>query len=78
MYELETEVATLNKWCKDNSLSLNEDKYNFMIFEYKQTRTEKANIKMGNAKIKEMKKAKLLGITLDSKLNFEEHIKKLM
>ena len=77
IYKLETEVAALNKWFKDNSLLLNEDKCNFMIFEHKQTRTEKANIKIGNATIEKTKKAKLLGITLDSKLNFEEHIKNL-
>ena len=77
IYKLETEAVTPNKLFKDNSLLLNEDKCNFMIFEHKQTRTEKANIKIGNATIEETKKAKLLGITLDSKLNFEEHIKNL-
>ena len=73
-YKLETDVVTKNKWFKDNSLLLNEDKCNFRIFEHKQTRTEKANIKIGNATIEETKKAKLLGITLDSKLNFEEKL----
>ena len=48
-----------------------------MIFEYKQTSTEKANIKIGNATIEKRNKTKLLGIILDSKLNFEELIKNL-
>ena len=56
IYKLETEAVTPNKLFKDNSLLLNEDKCNFMIFEHKQTRTEKANIKIGNATIEETKK----------------------
>ena len=32
IYKLETEVALLNKWFKDISLFLNEDKCNLMIF----------------------------------------------
>ena len=48
-----------------------------MIFEHKQTRTKKANFKIGNVNIEEMKKAKLFGMNLDSKLYFEEHIKNL-
>ena len=60
IHKLETEVVILNQWFKDNSLLLNEYKCNFMIFEHKQTRTEKANIEIGNATIKETKKLNYL------------------
>ena len=54
VYKLETEVAeVVNKWFKDNSLSLNEDRCNFILFEHKHTRTGKANFKIGNAPIEE-------------------------
>ena len=75
---LESDIGILEKWFKDNGMQLNEEKCQFMIIEPSQTfRNDIAKIKTENKIIEEVKKGKLLGITFDSNLSMDRHIKQL-
>ena len=53
-------------------MKLNEDKCHFILFG---ASNERANIHVGEAQIEESGEEKLLGITLDKKLSFKNHVK---
>ena len=75
---LNEELEILNNWFKENSMLLNEDKCKLMIVESKQNkRSDKAMITINNNPIVEVNEAKLLGITFDSHLTFDKHIKSI-
>ena len=64
----------LMKWFDDNGLKLNEGKCKLLILS---RRNIDVSIKIGNATIRNTNSEKLLGITIDSKLTFNEHVKNL-
>ena len=64
----------LMKWFDDNGLKLNEGKCKLLILS---SRNIDVSIKIGNATIRNTNSEKLLGITIDSKLTFNEHVKNL-
>ena len=75
---LESDIGILEKWFKDNGMQLNEEKCQFMIIEPSRSfRNDIAKIKTENKIIEEVKKGKLLGITFDSNLSMDKHIKQL-
>ena len=55
-------------------MKLNEDKCHLILFG---ASNERANIHVGEAQIEESGEEKLLGITLDKKLSFKNHVKTL-
>ena len=59
----------LFQWFSDNQMKANLDKYHFLC----RTNSE-ASLSIENQKIKNRKFEKLLGIKLDSNLNFNSHI----
>ena len=66
-------INTINRWCNTKGLSLSALKTKIVMF----TWNRKWNIrpiKVGNAVIGLSNSAKFLGITLDNKLNYNEHI----
>ena len=67
------EVSTLMKWFNDNYMKLREDKCHLLISNH----DEDVSAIMGKELIKGKTSVKLLGITIDNKLNFEEHVSKL-
>ncbi|MCP3925999.1 MAG: hypothetical protein GY714_25840 [Desulfobacterales bacterium] len=73
--KLNQEMNLINKWFKDNSMILNGRKCKFMILEAKNNRPNKAIMTINNNPLEEVNEAKLLGVTLDSQLSFEKHIK---
>ncbi len=75
--ELEADTKTLNNWFINNSMILNGDKCEFTIFESKPSSSKPAEIKINQCQIKEVKNVKLLGITIDSQLKFDNHIKRI-
>ena len=79
LHELSTvinnELSNVMKWLNANRLSLNIDKTNFMIFRPKGKNEICPSININGSIIKEVDNAKFLGIIIDNKLNWLEHIK---
>ena len=69
---LEIEINTLNNWFKSNYLSSNDDKNKLLV-----TNSNPVSAKVGNEVIKSSISVKLLGIMLDSKLTFKDHVTKM-
>ena len=58
---------------QSNYMKLNEDKCHFLLSGYKH---EMMSAKIGQSRIWEGEKQKLLGVTIDKYLKFDEHIVK--
>ena len=69
---LENETCILLNWFNINEMKSNNDKCHLIILN-----NEDNIIKIGDEEISGSKSVKLLGITIDNKLNFNEHIRKL-
>ena len=61
------------EWFESNYMKLNEDEYHFLLSGYKH---EMMLTKVGQSRIWESEKQKLLDVTIDKHLKFEEHIVK--
>ena len=73
MNSLETDTNTLTKWFHDNYLKLNADKCHLLISNHNKDifiNVEEEIIECSNS-------VKLLGVTIDNKLDFGEHVSKL-
>ena len=73
----ESELAV--KWFKDNQMIANPDKFQATILQYSRNpkNCELVKLEIGSTKIETKNTVKLLGITIDNKLNFEKHISEL-
>ena len=70
---LEYDSMLAIKWFESNNMKLNEDKCHFLLSGYKH---EMMFAKIGQSRIWESEKQKLLGVTIDKHLKFEEYIVK--
>ena len=69
------ELESLSEWFRSNKLSLNVSKTNFVIFNhYKIDVPENLTMKIGNENIEGKNSVKCLGMIIDSKLEWKEHI----
>ena len=66
-----TDVTTLIKWCCDNYLEISKTKCCQLILNQED---DCISVCIGNENIKNSKSEKLIGITIDSKLNLDEYI----
>ena len=69
---LEEETSIILKWFQDNEMKSNNDKCHLLIINH-----EHNIINIGEDEISGENQVKLLGITVDNKLNFNEHVNKL-
>ena len=69
---LENEASTLLKWFQWNEMKSNNDKCHLLVINH-----EDDLIKIGNEEITGSTSVKLLGVTIDNKLHFKEHITKI-
>ena len=67
---LEKDVSTIIKWFEHNYLKLNADKCHLLVSSH----SKDIEINVGKEIIECENSVKLLGITLDNKLNFNEHV----
>ena len=67
------ELENLNKWFKANKLSLNVSKTNFIVFSKKSVSCQ-FDIKINGINIDRVYVTKFLGVLVDSKLNWVNHI----
>ena len=68
---LEMDFTILHQWFYENRMTLNLGKCHYMVIS---NRDPSHEIMLNNNKINSSNEEKLLGIFLDSKLNFESHI----
>ena len=68
------ELQHVTKWMCTNKLSINISKTNFMIFSKKKCNNENVSIKMCNSQIKQVSSLRFLGLIIDNKLNWANHI----
>jgi hypothetical protein len=73
--KINSDLSQLSRWFKTNKLSLNIDKTNYIIFTWNTNTHEKYQITIDNAIIKHVDTTKFLGIHIDNKLHWHEHIK---
>ncbi len=66
-------VAHFSQWCKDNHLLLNVTKTKELIFDNRKKNTPHEPIHIDNQPVEIVDSFKYLGITLDNKLNFNQH-----
>ena len=71
------ELLKLHEWLCINRLSLNITKTNFVIFHAKNKTKSPVTILINNKAIDEVEEVKYLGIIIDSKLTFKNHINEL-
>ena len=71
---LENNTSILTEWFQDNYLKMNADKCNFLITNH---HGDEVSAIVDQEIITAKKSVKLLGITIDNKLDFNEHISKL-
>ena len=73
--EMNRELELISEWFKANKLTLNIDKTYYMVF-HRGRRKFKNNIELviNDMKIREEKSMKYLGVIIDSKLNWIDHI----
>ena len=72
---LNTELISLNNWFKANKLSLNTKKSFFMIFHRSRIKPNVINkVVIDNHVLTQVNSAKYLGVIIDHKLNWIEHI----
>ena len=62
------------EWFENNNMKLNQDKCHLLVSGYK---NENVWANIGNEKIWESNKQKLLGLDIDRNLNFNEHVSSL-
>ena len=69
---LENETGILLNWFEINEMKSNNDKSHLLIIN-----NNDLTINIGNEEISASTSVKLLGVTIDNKLDFEEHVRKI-
>ena len=68
--QLEQESVTLLNWIRDNGLKANPDKFHLILSDP----SDEFSIKIDNSDLKNSQCQKLLGVQIDSKLSFNNHV----
>ena len=69
------EIGKITNWAKENKITFNEQKSKVMLVTRRKGRERtEVNIYLNTKPLEEVKSIKYLGITIDNKMNFREHI----
>ena len=71
---IETDATLLSLWFENNYMKMNEDKSYLLFFGNKD---DEMTVNISGSLIDESDEEKLLGVTLDKKLNFKAHVNDL-
>ena len=71
------EATRVDDWLKANRLSLNIDKANFMILTHGKYDERDINIKIRDTRLRQVKCTKFLGLMIDNRLSYCDHLTKL-
>jgi len=75
--KLQTEGNIATKWFRDNSMIVNPEKFQAIIIDRKNQNNNPQKLTIDNKTIDSSSNVSLLGLEIDSKLNFDSHITKL-
>ncbi|CAH0552546.1 unnamed protein product [Brassicogethes aeneus] len=73
--DAQRDLIKICDWTSQNNIKLNENKCNYIVF--KNTHSSPISLRINNTPISEVKHANYLGLTIDNKLNFEQHIREV-
>ena len=71
---MNNELLNQTNWFRANKLSLNISKTNYMLFTYQKQQDINIDLQLSNSKIQRTKCAQFLGLYIDDKLKWDEHI----
>ena len=74
---LQSEYETAIKWLQNNKMIVNPDKFQVIFLDKRRFDNTNIEVEIGNEKISSTSSVKLLGVHIDDKLNFNEHINKI-
>ena len=74
-HKLENDCNVALKWFADNFMKLNADKCHLLVLG--QRCDDSVTVKIGNTDVVNSSEEKLLGVHIDSKLSFDQHVSKL-
>lgn len=72
--ELNSELVKVSSWFSTNKLSLNSHKTKYMIFSKSKSTINDANISINHVPIERVHSTKFLGVVIDDKLSWTQHI----
>ena len=75
---LKDDASTILKWFKINEMKSNDDKCHLIVGDTNKNCSSIGYIYMGNELIESEETVELLGVTIDNKLNFNEHVRNLI
>ena len=75
---INNDLKKYSGWLLNNRLKLNTDKTVYMVFQQKNTIKNDIELKINNVKISKVSVTKYLGLIIDDKLNWKNHIEKLV
>ena len=73
--ELNSDIENASKWYQDKFLIANKDKYQAMVIRESKPNDKEIEVKVNEMEIEQTSSMKLLGASIDDRLNFTEHIK---
>jgi hypothetical protein len=76
-YKLNSDLCNVNRWLRENKLTLNNEKNKFMLIASKRKLNQIPNnlqILVNNSLIQQVKQKEVLGVIIDKDLNWKEHI----
>ena len=77
--KMNEDLKTLTQWFNVNSLSLNVEKSNYILFRTKNKKRDfDGKIKMENRDVKQVSYTKFLGVIIDENLDWNMHIKHVL
>lgn len=77
--ELKEETEKITQWYKENLLKANPSKFQIIVIDPKSPKTEECvdevSLEIDSRMVKSSDKMTILGVNIDDKLTFSEHIK---
>ena len=73
--ELNSDIENASKFYHDNVLIANKDKYQAMVIRENKPNDKEVEVKVNEIEIEQTSSMKLLGVSIDDRLNFTEHIR---
>ena len=75
---IENDLNIVMDWFRANSLTLNVQKTNLLLFLPKSGKQPKFEINIDHVTVKPVRETKFLGVILDNELNWTAHVKSLL
>ena len=77
-FSIESELISIQDWFNANKLTLNVEKSSYLLYHNQKQLVSNFKIELNGVEIPRVNHAKLLGVWLDDKLNWDIHVNKLV